>query len=263
MPAIIMVVLSIINIFYPILFTVNSLNEYARLPLLWISIPLTVIIYVYVILMVVREKDSGNKKTIIGVLVFLVLPIIAAVFQMLFLGKTYIWPVTSVAILITYLIFETTANARDYLTGLFTRERAEEKINRYLLKQKSFSVIMIDIDNFKQINDTLGHHSGDKVLIEIAKSLLSIFKQDSIVSRFGGDEFIIVSRISDQSVLKERKIETNNLLKLSNLEELKNIKLSFGMAICEIPDEYSIEKIMVTADNDMYKNKEARKEDKR
>lgn len=255
LPSVIMVTLSVINIFYPILFEVSSDNVYARLPLIWSSIPLILASYVYVLVIVIRNDRTSNRKTILGVLVFLALPIIAAILQLLNYGLLLIWPSTAVAIMISYLIFESTANARDYLTGVFNRERAEEQINRNIYKKRNFSILMVDIDNFKNINDTYGHHHGDQSLKEVAKILKVIFIENSLVSRYGGDEFLIVSSIYNHQDLNKKKKQINDLIEKSENEYVKNIKLSFGVSICEDSQDCNVEKIIIEADNDMYKNK--------
>ncbi len=255
LPTIIMGVLSVLNIFYPILFKISADNVYSRLPMIWSSIILTVIIYIFVLLFVIKKASKSNKSVILGVLIFLALPIIASVGQLLYIGLHIIWPTTAVALLITYLIFETTDNARDYLTGLFTRERAEDQISRYILKNKNFSVIMIDIDDFKQLNDTYGHHRGDQVLIEVAKILKEIFDKHSLVSRFGGDEFLIVSNLDDNEALDIQRNRINYLIKKSDIEYFRDIKLSFGTTICVDTTKCDADKIIIQADNNMYKNK--------
>ncbi|MBI9009426.1 MAG: GGDEF domain-containing protein [Tenericutes bacterium] len=262
LPAVIMVLLSFVNIFYPILFTISGTNEYTRLPLIWISIPMTVVVYIYLLILVMKAKKADNKKVVIGVLLFLSFPIVAAVFQMLFFGKTYIWPSTAIAILISYLIFETTSNSKDYLTGIFNRERADETIDRYLLKAKKFSVIMLDINNFKKINDTKGHHFGDQVLVEIASIISSVFHGNATVCRYGGDEFIIVSETYDNKVLLQKKAEIFEAVKNTKLTEISDIKLSCGICICDSTKDCTIDQVIIMADIDMYRDKELTKKEK-
>ncbi|XFA99489.1 GGDEF domain-containing protein [Candidatus Izemoplasma sp. B36] len=256
LPSVIMVVLSIINIFYPILFEISTSNVYARLPLIWSSIPLILASYIYVIVVVLKNDKTSNRRTILGVLIFLALPIIAAVLQLLNYGLLLIWPSTAVAIMISYLIFESTANARDYLTGVFNRERAEEQIERNIHKQNNFSILMVDIDHFKKINDTYGHHHGDETLKEVAKILKSVFNENALVSRYGGDEFLIVSAIYNHPDLDELKNQIKEEIKKSENAYVKNINLSFGVSICESTKDCTVEKVIVEADNNMYKNKQ-------
>ncbi len=257
LPPTIMVILSIINIFNPILFTISLENVYSRLPLLWIQFPMILVIYVFVLIMVARRDHSEDKKVIIGVLVFLSLPLLSVVIQLLFLGVSLIWPSTSVAIILIYIIFQTTTNTKDYLTGLYTRDRAEERIDRYLIQKKPFSVIMIDLDGFKKINDTYGHHYGDQVLTEVAHVIHASFDHKTIVSRYGGDEFIVVTPIATLNELykKREDIELNKSKSL--IKEVNDLGFSFGVAISDVQDTYTIDSIIIEADNNMYADKES------
>lgn len=113
---------------------------------------------------------------------------------------------------------------RDYLTGLFNRRYLDETIEREIARAKrdrsQLSVVMIDIDHFKSINDTYGHEAGDIVLIELGSLLMKNSRTSDIACRHGGDEFVIVMpNASPEDALKradewrqifERKRFTSN-----------------------------------------------------
>jgi GGDEF domain-containing protein len=84
----------------------------------------------------------------------------------------------------------------DYLTGLPNRLSFYQNLNRIIdesdIKNDIFSVMFIDLDNFKHINDTLGHSFGDELLKAVSLRLSGILKKDSLLSRNGGDEFTVV-----------------------------------------------------------------------
>ena len=85
----------------------------------------------------------------------------------------------------------------DFLTQLPNRNLLNDRLHQALLRFKrshseDFSLIIIDIDNFKYINDSMGHPVGDKLLIQIGKSLMSIIRDSDTVSRLGGDEFAVI-----------------------------------------------------------------------
>ena len=80
----------------------------------------------------------------------------------------------------------------DILTGLIDRNKVLEHITKLSEEKKDFSVFFIDLDNFKGINDTMGHNSGDKLLCSVSDKLIGACDENTIVSRFGGDEFIVV-----------------------------------------------------------------------
>ena len=105
---------------------------------------------------------------------------------------------------------------RDPLTGCFTRYYMEEAISRLFAlhdreKDTSLSVVMIDIDHFKQINDTWGHTLGDKALKQIAKILRDNIRDSDILVRYGGEEFLLCMPLC---TLEEAKKKTESLRKL-------------------------------------------------
>jgi diguanylate cyclase (GGDEF)-like protein len=259
LPAVIMLILSIINVFEPILFVISENNVYQRLPLLWISIPLIFGMYIYALVMVLKYATTHQKKILVGVLVFFIIPIIAAILQLIFYGLMLIWPSTALAILISYLIFETTSNARDYLTNLFTRERAEEYIAHLIQQNRHFSIVMMDINNFKMINDRYGHHVGDQVLIDIASILQDHFIEKSLVARYGGDEYLVVTEITDKVILNQIRENLVKTLKDIPSKVKEEITLSFGFATCYTPKSCTIGEIIIEADNQMYRDKAFKK----
>ncbi len=85
---------------------------------------------------------------------------------------------------------------RDPLTGLYNRRYIEEKLEEETARARRYgpplSVVLLDLDNFKMVNDTLGHQTGDEVLVAIAQSLRKDVRQVDVVGRIGGEEFIVI-----------------------------------------------------------------------
>lgn len=267
-PPIIMTIISILNVFYPILFVINENNVFSRLPGSWTSIILVYLIYLYLLVMVFINRRQLSSNFLFGVLMFLVIPLAAGVIQMLNLGLILIWPSVAVAILFSYLLFETTSSSMDYLTGLYTRNRAEDSIRVLMRKRRSFSVVMMDMDNFKQVNDELGHHVGDKLLIEMGRILTQVYGRKDIVARYGGDEFIIVSETVNSGSIKFIRKEINRYMGLSTNEYIRNAQFSMGVAYCTNSNSCTVDQMLIEADNNMYldkaknKNQKRRKDDK-
>ncbi|MFA7269422.1 MAG: EAL domain-containing protein [Sterolibacterium sp.] len=84
----------------------------------------------------------------------------------------------------------------DALTGLYNRFSLQDRLGQTLLtarrEREQVAIMFIDLDHFKNINDTLGHHVGDGLLVEVARRLLSSVRESDIVARLGGDEFVVV-----------------------------------------------------------------------
>jgi diguanylate cyclase (GGDEF)-like protein len=146
----------------------------------------------------------------------------------------------------------------DPLTSILNRrafyDLAEMELNKARRYQKPLSVLYVDIDNFKQINDRLGHHTGDALLCATAKMIKSNIRAIDIIGRFGGDEFVILlAETGPESVaLVARKLRG----KLLNLMYKNNwpITFSIGAVTFENPPD-SVEQLIIAADGQMYNAK--------
>ena len=126
---------------------------------------------------------------------------------------------------------------KDSLSGLYNRETTESKVNSELknLRQDCMSVLyMIDLDNFKKINDIYGHLAGDTVICEISNRLKKIFRESDIISRLGGDEFsVFLSNIPSIEFIKTKAKQICDTIStpifLDNVS--KSVSCSVGIAI--------------------------------
>ncbi|GAE27046.1 response regulator [Halalkalibacter wakoensis JCM 9140] len=144
---------------------------------------------------------------------------------------------------------------KDALTGLYNR-RYVAQVTPKLLEQtmktnKKMSISIIDCNNFKKINDTYGHKTGDTILVNIARILQESTSKKDVVARWGGDEFIIVS-----SHLKEKNrlshIEAS--LKKLSIQVGFDVSVSIGTAI--YPDQANnIDQLLKISDRTMYNQK--------
>ncbi|MDO4271045.1 MAG: diguanylate cyclase [Eubacteriales bacterium] len=127
---------------------------------------------------------------------------------------------------------------QDALTKLYTKNAARDSIERTLENREAderFAMMIIDLDNFKQINDSRGHMFGDVVLAEAAACLKKLFRGSDTVARFGGDEFLVFLRhASDGRFLHEKAAHVVGAFRELLVEELKDTRLtcSIGIACC-------------------------------
>lgn len=147
---------------------------------------------------------------------------------------------------------------KDVLTEIYNRRFVIQKFPRLLVRMdksnEKLSLFLIDVDNFKKINDTYGHEIGDKVLQYISSILLSSTTKKEIVARWAGDEFLIISPFSDEKsgdvIIKHIK---NALKKLS--EEI-NIDVSVSIGTSVYPnDAKTWDALLNIADRGMYEMK--------
>lgn len=153
---------------------------------------------------------------------------------------------------------------KDWLTGLNNRgmlvEIAQKLIEHALRYNKPLSVLMLDIDCFKNINDTYGHIAGDRVLKQIAQTLQSGIRASDILARFGGEEFVIVL----PETASENAFEfAQNLRKLVEnrpvvLDGNKKISYSVSVGVAQIGEKVdNLDELIRCADIALYKAKES------
>ncbi|MBP1927370.1 diguanylate cyclase (GGDEF)-like protein/PAS domain S-box-containing protein [Sedimentibacter acidaminivorans] len=147
----------------------------------------------------------------------------------------------------------------DKLTQIYNRLKLDEILERkFLLSSRSndpFSLIMVDIDHFKLVNDTFGHVVGDIVLLEFAKILKNNIRNTDVVGRWGGEEFLIIlpKTAEEGSVLLAEKLRT--IIEYYNFPKAGKITSSFGVA--SFKDDISVASLVSRADNALYKAKDS------
>ncbi len=145
----------------------------------------------------------------------------------------------------------------DNLTGLYNRTFLEAEIDRLNVKrQLPISMIMIDLNGLKIINDSYGHNVGDKLLIKTADLLKDIFRDEDIIARWGGDEFVILLNQTEEEIaqsLVERIKNYRATVKLDSGDELP-LSLAVGYAV-KRDSSSDIETLFKNAEDMMYKDK--------
>jgi len=147
----------------------------------------------------------------------------------------------------------------DALTGTRNRRFFDEVIGRELQRHRRYrtplSIVFIDIDRFKAINDTLGHETGDRVLREVAIFLLRNIREADYVFRWGGDEFLVLISCNEQEALRRAAALQEAFARSPNLEPLPpGVALSIGCV--EVPpDTEDILPLIQSADERMYVDK--------
>jgi diguanylate cyclase (GGDEF)-like protein len=149
---------------------------------------------------------------------------------------------------------------RDVLTGLPNRASLNNILNANIssagASQKKFSILFLDLDRFKGINDTFGHAIGDKLLVQVAKAIQPMLRSGDVLGRFGGDEFLLVLPGSDESgvVLITQRILDSFVVPFEIDGRSLRVTPSIGIAIYPLHGT-DIETLLKHADTAMYESK--------
>lgn len=186
-------------------------------------------------------------------------------------------PLMTVVVLLTTLLIAASRSARkeaeetiqrmashDALTGVTNRTaftvRIEQALHSAQRYEKKIAVMFIDLDRFKHVNDTLGHQAGDLLLIEVSRRLLECIRSDSVLARFGGDEFVIlVDHVGDSEALAliAKRISNAVSRPFTILGHYCEVGCSIGISIYP-NDGTSSSELMKKADAAMYRIKKER-----
>ncbi|MEN8303273.1 MAG: GGDEF domain-containing protein [Campylobacterota bacterium] len=150
-------------------------------------------------------------------------------------------------------------SSTDPLTLVHNRRKIEEILSREIGLSKRYdkqlALILFDIDDFKKINDMLGHNGGDKVLQKIAKEIKASIRESDYIGRWGGEEFLIVIPEIDHESVKVMTEKIRILVQEMGCSTINNITCSFGITLLDKESD-SIESLINKADIAMYRAKE-------
>ncbi len=153
----------------------------------------------------------------------------------------------------------------DYLTGLLNRrafiERLNVEVNRIKRSQEKLSLIILDIDHFKKVNDYFGHQAGDLVLQEVSRSISRACRPYDYIGRYGGEEFIVClpeanGEESAQVAERIRQTIASQKILIPELMKYVSITASFGVAELKLDHNENLDALINRADGGLYKAKE-------
>lgn len=149
----------------------------------------------------------------------------------------------------------------DELTGLYNRRGflavSEQSLSEIRLNDKIPAIVYADLDGLKEINDSLGHHEGDRALAKAAEILKESFRSSDIVARIGGDEFVVLAAVGADESPESLSMRLQDNFDASNALRNRPYNLAVSVGIAHFDDEqnHTIEDLMAQADRAMYEDK--------
>ena len=255
-PLIIATILIIINLLGTgIIFDISKENVYTRGPMNFILYIFVFVYYIESIYTVHKAKYDSILVEFFPIYYFIIPCMIGTMIQGFFFGVSTIWLCVAIAFIIVYIEIQISISFIDDLSGLYNRKYMNHYLNKLQNdKPKHVYGFLMDINDFKAINDTYGHLKGDYALIQFGIILQHSIDKDSVAIRMGGDEFVIFAKLkSDEEALALKKQIKYNVRQF-NLKSKEPFHLSFSIGIAKYNGK-NIDAFLSAMDDSMYEAK--------
>lgn len=257
------VILSVSAPFNKLLFYIDSANRYHRGNWFWQSQCIYCMFFIYLVVILYFNKKRIHYNDFIPLLLFPVPPLVGMSIQMIYYGTSLAWSGVSVSILIVYIYIQSQKSSQDYLTGLYNRRELDTYLGNTIkgnVSNKIVSILMIDIDKFKTINDTWGHEMGDRALKLCAAILRKCFHNEDFIARYAGDEFVVVLQLRNKKDIHKVIKRLKDTVEVMNCKVNVPYKLSFSIGYAILPDDgQDLAQVIKIADERMYIEKDRAK----
>lgn len=257
-PTLLNTVAVILSPIYGLIFYVDLYNNYSRGSVFLLFI----VVYIFNIMLLLSCVLSASKKFLYPIkwkiYCLSLFTLVGTSIQLLFPTVHSSWHCVTISLFLLYILLSEFDGSFDRLTQLYNRASFEKK-SQQLNDKKALSVVVIDIDNFKEINDKYGHDYGDIVLKEVAAIIKNSFNEKCTCYRMGGDEFYVICKdIKEEELIKMLK-NMGEKLRKERLSDNCLPTVSYGYSIFESGTTFNFTKILKEADDKMYYYKQLKK----
>lgn len=265
-PMLIFVILLLLSSFTGFVFKIDAANEYSRGPGVYLHWFVSWGYMIAATLMTFdayrREESRVRRSELMPLLYFMIAPSIAAIVQMLCFGLSTIQVGITLSILIIYVTENNALILTDPLTGLNNRRNMDLFLNDSLQRgaKPELTMVMADLNHFKQVNDTYGHTTGDRMICLAATALKKACGRVGgrlFLCRYGGDEFVIIGRdLKPADIILLPKIIHDEIAKVGAGSTLPaDIGITVGMATGVCRSLREADALLREADSHMYGEK--------
>ncbi len=258
-PLLAVIVLSFANLFTNIFFSISENNEYQRSDYFFLATLLNVSYLVYATILILSQKKAIPNTLWLPMLGYMVLPVIGFCLQIIFYGQSLMWISIALSTTIVYNNVQNNYANRDWLTRIYNRKHFDTYLALKFKQRKSKKIagLMMDLNGFKQINDTYGHLEGDEALQKIAEILTEILGSKRYLARYAGDEFVSIFEIESIADILAVIYEIKKELKKHNDTSTKEYLLSLSIGYTILEDNQTIQEFIKAMDYNMYEEKES------
>ena len=259
LPSILNVIATVLSPWLGFVFYVDANNHYERGNSFYIFVAAYIINLIILFISTIRTGKKHNYP-IKAKLTALSLFAIAGTSIQLILPYVYSsWHSVTLSLILFYLLLSEFDGSFDTLTRLHNRAAYEKMANK-LGDRKPYSVVVMDINNFKEINDTYGHDYGDAVLKKVATIIVKSFDTRCTCYRVGGDEFQIINSEADTVKLERQLKSMTNSLEKERENDGRLPTVAYGYSIFKVGKGIDFQEVVKEADVQMYYFKKIQKD---
>lgn len=253
-------IFTFVSLIWPLYFSIDANNIYSRGNIYYISIALQYFYMVFPIIMVVANYKKLSREKFLPMVFFSIPPMIAGVIQALNYGLLLIWPALAFSVFLVFVFIQSRMVITDYLTGLKNKGAFENHINNLNMKTKTnkvLSIVILDLDGLKTVNDRHGHLVGDKALNLFAQNMMNSFGHRDYLARIGGDEFVVLKFVDTElDLIKSLDVFYENIQILNKSKVLPDpISYSYGYKVYLGDESQTIKGMIEEVDKLMYEAK--------
>ncbi len=246
-----------------LVYSLGSDHIHHRGPLLSVMVAVSLIPLIYITVLYIVQRKALTGRVFLPMILFSSILTVGAVLQLMFELLPLYYVTLTLAIFVVHTSVQNKQYHLDHLTGVYNRRQLDSHLTGRInaaRKGGDFSCIMLDIDNFKEINDLYGHVAGDKALQEAARILETSIRSSDFLARYAGDEFVIVFDIDNDQILQKTISRIHENAAQFSRQASSPYKLSFsvGGAIYRHGSGITRDEFIAGVDARMYQEKNGR-----
>ena len=241
-------------------FTVSPENVYAHGRLFWLQLigayGLMLLSLLHILVRLLNRDARVPRRIVYKLLGFYIVPILGAVVSLFYTGMPGAWTCAAISIVLIYIDDQDSEILRDSLTGLNNRKTLDAAFTDYVRQGKPLYLFMMDLNRFKQINDTFGHSVGDEALVAAAKLLSAAMAGNrGILARFGGDEFLSMLVLDTEAQAEAYKAGVKQAFDAYTRQHDLPYRLAVSVGYAKYRDGMTLQEFINVADNALYQDK--------
>lgn len=243
---------------FGLLFQINESNQYTRGALFFLFIIAYVSNFLILMVCTLDMGKTYNYPIVKKLMALSVFTILGTSIQLVVPTAYSSWHSVTLALGLYFLLLSEFDTSFDTLTGLYNRAAFDKAVTE-LMKPTAFSVIILDINEFKNVNDSYGHDYGDQIIKTVTSVIRRSFTRDFTCYRYGGDEFSILSRETDPEKIEAQLKAMTTVLNDVRENGIALPTVSYGYSIFQGGEDLNFRRILKEADDQMYRYKKVHK----